>query len=145
MRWIFAHPAPIDHERVVQAIKAAEAGTSGEIRVVIARHRTLHPLASARKHFNRLGMDRAGERNGVLIFVAPRSHTFAVIGDSGIHGKTGHNHWNTIAEAMRAHFIKGDFTAGIVAGVRLAGEELAVHFPRTGAPPPRLPGAVEEV
>ncbi|HZZ57907.1 MAG TPA: TPM domain-containing protein [Opitutaceae bacterium] len=146
MRWLFASPAPIDHARVVEAIRAAEAGTSGEIRVVIARHRTRHPIVSARKHFVRLGMGRTPEHNGVLIFVAPRSHNFAVVGDKGIHGKAGDNHWNTVTEAMRARFVKGDFTGGIVAGVACAGRELARHFPRQpGDRPNLLPDKVEEV
>ncbi|MEI9960475.1 MAG: hypothetical protein WDM76_04875 [Limisphaerales bacterium] len=44
-------------------------------------------VAVAQKEFIRLGMAKSPERNGVLIFVAPRTHKFAVIGDVGVHAK----------------------------------------------------------
>ncbi|HEY3756371.1 MAG TPA: TPM domain-containing protein [Opitutaceae bacterium] len=145
MRWLFSSPAPIDHEKVVEAIKAAEVGTSGEIRVVVARHRTPDPLASAQRHFQRLEMDHTADRNGVLIFISPRSRNFAVIGDKGIHEKAGDTHWNDVVAGLTGHFKKGDFTAGLVTAVTRIGEELAVHFPREGAPHNQLPDDIEEV
>lgn len=139
MRWLFTTPSPLDHERIVAAIRAAEARTTGPIQVVAARHRTRHPIASARKHFVRLGLDRSPERNGVLIFLAPRSRNFAVVGDRAVHEKCGEAFWKELADAMSGYFRKGEFTEGVVHGIERAGALLAEHFPRTaaGGPAPK--------
>jgi uncharacterized membrane protein len=145
MRWLFASPAPIDHAKVVEAIQAAEAGTSGEIRVVVARHGTADPLASAQRHFQRLKMEDTADRNGVLIFIAPRSRKFAVVGDKGIHERVGDSHWNAVVDGLTEHFVNGDFTSGLVEAVAAIGKELAAHFPKEGARKNQLPDDVEEV
>jgi uncharacterized membrane protein len=75
-------------------------------------------------------MDKTREHNGVLLFVAPRTQKFAVIGDAGVHAKCGEGFWQELAKAMTDHFRKSEFTPGIILGVRKAGELLAEHFPR---------------
>ncbi|HEX3729411.1 MAG TPA: TPM domain-containing protein [Opitutaceae bacterium] len=145
MRWLFAHPAPVDHGRVVAAIAAAESRTSGKIRVLLARHRAPRPIAAARKHFTKLSIAHLPERNGVLIFVAPRSRTFAVIGDRGVHEKCGEGFWTELAAAMTGYFKRGDFTEGLVHGIERAGAALAAHFPPEGPGGGSAPDGVEEV
>ncbi len=145
MRWLFNTPAPIQHAPVVAAIQRAEAKTSGEIRVVLARHKAKHPITAAEKHFFRLGMDRTSERNSVLIFLAARSRNFAVVGDRGVHEKCGDVFWTELALAMSDYFKRGDFTAGIIHGVDRAGELLAAHFPRVAGAGNQLPDDIEEV
>ena len=144
MRWIFANPLDVDHDRVNAAIVAAEARTSGRIRVLVARHRAPHAVAAAQRHFQRLGIAQLPKRSGVLIFVAPRSRTFAVIGDQGVHEKCGDAFWRELAAAMTIYFKKGDFTAGLVHGIERAGALLAEHFP-ADAGPSAPPDAVEDV
>ena len=129
MRWLFSSPAKIDHDRVVEAIRRAESETSGQIRVLVARHRASDPVAAAKRHFVRLGMERTRRRNSVLIFLAPRSRRFAVIGDQGVHEKCGDEFWRQLAAAMEEDFRRKDFTAGLVKGVERAGVLLAAHFP----------------
>ena len=76
----------LEHDRIVQAIREAESKTSGQTRVYIQRGKlNADPLTAAQKKFHRLGMDKTSERNAVLIFVAPRAHKFAVVGDKAIH------------------------------------------------------------
>ena len=120
----------ITHDRVVSAIVAAEAKTSGEIRVLVARHKVIDAVASAQAYFNKLGMAKSPHKNGVLILVAPRSRRFAVIGDSGVHEKCGDAFWTSLTEAMGGHFKRGEFTEGIVHGIDRAGDLLAKTFPR---------------
>jgi len=137
-------PPKVDHGRVVAAIRAAEAGTSGEIRVVIARHKADDPVAAAQAYFNSTGMAKSPHRNGILIFVAPRSRRFAVIGDSAVHEKCGDAFWTSLTEAMSDHFRRGKFTDGLVHGIERAGELLAKTFPRSkGDPAARAPEASE--
>ena len=118
------------HDEIVGAIRAAELGTSGEIRVFVSRKEIEDALIAAQCEFERLGMRKTQHRNGVLIFVAPRTRKFAVIGDAGVHGHCGNDFWRQVADEMSARFREGGFTDGIVHGVRKAGELLARHFPR---------------
>lgn len=138
-----AKQAAIDDERIVAAIAAAEQRTSGEIRVVVARERSEDPVASAQRHFERLGMTKTAERNGVLVFLCPHAQTFAVIGDRGIHEKCGQEFWTELAAAMSAHFKAGDFTGGLVLGIERAGALLATHFPRRPDDRNELPDTLE--
>src|SRR5213080_3624241 len=87
----------LEHDRIVHAIRDAESKTSGEIRVYVQRGQlSADPLVVAQKKFQRLGMHKTGERNAVLIFVAPRSHKFAVVGDKAIHEKCGEQFWQHV-------------------------------------------------
>lgn len=134
----------IDHARIVAAIGEAEGRTSGEIRVVVSRRTTADAVAAAKIQFERLGMTGTAARNGVLIFLAPRSRSFAVIGDTGVHEKCGDAFWTELAAAMTEHFKRGDFTAGLVLGIARAGALLAENFPRQTDDRNELPNSVEE-
>jgi uncharacterized membrane protein len=120
----------VRHDEIIAAIRAAEQKTSGEIRVSISPKHIDDPVAAARIEFMRLGMNASRERNGVLIFVAPRSHKFAVIGDEAVHAKCGDEFWRKLVDAMSGYFRKSEFTPGIIHGVQKAGDLLAEHFPR---------------
>ena len=120
----------LQHDSVVAAIRDAEQKTTGEIRVSISPKQIDDPVATAQAEFLRLGMNHSSEKNGVLIFVAPRSHKFAVIGDEAVHAKCGDEFWQKLTEAMTGYFRKSEFTEGIIHGVRKAGELLAEHFPK---------------
>jgi len=135
----------IAHTRVLEAIRASEARTSGEIRVVIARHRVADPVAAAKHYFHRLGMASSPHRNGVLIFLAPRSRKFAVIGDKAVHEKCGDAFWSELAAAMGERFRRGEFTGGLVHGIDRAGDFLATSFPRGPRDAPAGPPSASEV
>lgn len=115
--------------RIIQAIKSFERRTSGEIRVHIERKLRRPPLDEAARVFEALSMHKTALRNGVLILVAPQQHAFAIFGDEGIYQKAGQQLWDQAAEAMKAHFAKGDLVTGLIEGIGLAGEALAQHFP----------------
>jgi len=133
----------LQNEQIVAAIGAAEAKTSGEIRVFISRKEIVDSVAAAQAEFTRLGMAKTAERNGVLIFVAPRSQKFAIIGDEGIHKHCGEKFWHEVAEHMTTHFKRSEFTKGIVHAIHQAGLILADHFPRRSDDKNELPDAVE--
>ena len=117
------------HDEIVAAIHSAERGTSGEIRVFVSRKEIEDALIAAQCEFERLGMRQTKHRNGVLIFVAPRTRKFAVVGDAGVHAHCGNDFWRQVADEMSACFREDEFTAGIVHGVRKAGKILGEHFP----------------
>ena len=119
-----------DSDRIVKAIADAERRTSGEIRVHVTKRKPKDLEARAEKRFHLLGMVKTAERNGVLIYIAPKARRFRVVGDAGIHEKAGEAFWTEVASAMEEHFRRGEFTEGVVRGVERVGELLATHFPR---------------
>ena len=135
----------LDHEQIVGAIRAAEEKTSGEIRVFVQRG-TLEgdALPAAQKQFGILGMQKTKERNGVLIFVAPRARKFAVIGDEGVHEKCGEEYWTRLVESMREHFQKEDFNQALLEAIGRTGDLLAQHFPKRDGGPNELPDEIVE-
>jgi uncharacterized membrane protein len=135
----------LEHDRIIQAIREAESKTSGEIRVLIQRGKLkLDPLVAAQKKFHRLGMHKTRERNAVLIFVAPRVHKFAVVGDEAIHEKCGDQFWQRVATAMHHCFRQQKFTDGIGGAITIIGDALAQHFPKTSSDKDELPNDVIE-
>ena len=122
----------LSNDQIVAAIRQAESKTSGEIRVFISRKEVEDPVTVAKAHFVELGMEKTRDRNGVLIFVAPRVHKFAVVGDTGVHARCGDEFWRQLAAEISGHFKGSDFTRGIVHAVKKAGELLAKHFPHRG-------------
>jgi uncharacterized membrane protein len=134
----------IDDERIVAAIREAEARSRGEIRVHVAEGAVGDPRAEAALVFERLGMVRTDERNGVLIFVAPESRKVAIVGDRDIDARCGEAFWTRVVGEVRDEFRAERFTEGLVAAVRAVGDELARHFPRGAGEADRneLPDAV---
>jgi uncharacterized membrane protein len=133
----------LEHDRIIEAIREAESKTSGEIRVYIQRGR-LHgnPLTVAQRKFQRLAMQKTRERNAALIFVAPRAHKFAVVGDKAIHEKCGEEFWQCVIDRMRTHFQNEKFSRAIVEGIEEIGKILAAHFPRTTTDKDELPNEI---
>ncbi|MCZ4225603.1 TPM domain-containing protein [Pedobacter rhodius] len=119
----------IEQDKIAQAIANAEQATSGEIRIAIDKHCEGDAFEKATEYFAKLDMDKTVQRNGVLIYLAHADHKFAIIGDSGINKVVPDNFWETTKIAMTAHFAKGNLADGIIAGVALAGEKLALYFP----------------
>lgn len=133
----------LDDTLVVAAIAAAEQKTSGEIRVFVASATVADPVAAAQQQFARLNMHLTAGRNGVLIFIAPKSQNFAVVGDVAVHERCGQSFWETMAAEMQSRFRAGDFTDGVVHVIRTAGDLLAAHFPPNPDDHNELPNNVE--
>jgi 2-amino-4-hydroxy-6-hydroxymethyldihydropteridine diphosphokinase len=120
----------LDQQRIEQAIGEAEKGTSGEIRVHVqpkvlgAEIRTI-----AEKTFERLGMTKTAQRNGVLLFIASEDRRFVILGDKGIDDKVPAGFWDDVLAKLTIRFKGGEFTDGIVEAVATTGEHLARYFP----------------
>lgn len=133
-----------DSDRIVAAISAAEAKSSGEIRVHVTRRVPEDLEARALKRFHLLGMTRTAQRNGVLLYIAPRARQFRILGDVAIHEKCGEAFWTDVASAMEEAFRRGELTEGVVKGVERVGEVLARHFPRGAGDENELPNTIDE-
>jgi uncharacterized membrane protein len=134
----------VDRNKVLAAIAKAEKRTTGEIFVFVSRKNVADALAEATRCFKKYKMDRTALRNDVLIFIAPRSHSFAVVGDVGVHAKCGEGFWNEVVEQMRPRLQHGDFTDALVHGIERVGSLLAVHFPAAAGDGKHPSGGVVE-
>jgi uncharacterized membrane protein len=132
----------LQHDAIVRAIGEAEASTSGEIRLFISHKKPEDAVAAAQRAFEHLGMHKTKERNAVMLFIAPRARKFAIIGDKAVHEQCGDAFWKEVAHEISTHFRKGDFTDGILHGIRRAGQLLAEHFPRHPGDKNQLPNDI---
>ena len=123
-----------EQARVVEAIRAAEARTSGQIKVHLDEHCPGEPLDRATHLLHALGLTATREKNAVLIYVAALDRKFAVLGDEGIHAAAGSDFWHTALARIREALARGSLTDGLVTGIAAVGDELAARFPhRAGA------------
>lgn len=122
---------PTDQRRIIDAIRAAERVTSGEIKVhVEGRCLGGDPLKRAQELFTRLGLQRTRERNGVLIYVAVRDRRFSLLGDTGINEEVGSQFWKEAADRMTIAFRRGAFGDGICGAIQSISQRLQKRFPR---------------
>jgi uncharacterized membrane protein len=131
-----------ERARVLEAVARFENVTSGEIRVHLAEHSHGEPTLAAVRTFERLGMTRTRERNGVLLFVSVRDRRVAVVGDAGIHSRVAESFWAEVVRAIEAHFAQGHFTEGLVTGIEMAGFRLAEFFPHRPGDKNELPDSI---
>ncbi len=117
-----------EQEQIVKAIESAELNTSGEIRVHIESLCKGDPVERAIYLFNKLKMYKTKERNGVLIYIAMKSHKFAIIGDSGINEKVEENFWDQERELLLTHLKEGNIAEGLISVIEMAGNNLKKHF-----------------
>jgi uncharacterized membrane protein len=115
--------------KINSAIKEAESKTSGEIKLVMARHCWGNMKAKASKIFKELCLDKTKERNCVLILFIVTNREFLIYGDQGIHERVGQGFWDDIRDKIVAAFKQDEFGDGISQGVRLIGERLSQYFP----------------
>jgi len=124
----------LDRPAIVEAIRAAEARSYGEIRVHLHHGAVKDARAEAERTFLKLGMDKTVRGSACLVFLAPESRAFAVVGGAGIHAQVGDAFWTEARDAARARFTEGRFTEGIVEAVAKIGDALARFFPKDGTP-----------
>jgi uncharacterized membrane protein len=120
----------IDSARVEAAIRAAEARTSGELRVAVARFFLGRDVRrAAERTFERLAIHRTKRHNGVLIFVAPLGRRCAVVADEGAHAVVDATFWSGVVDRLLDRFRAGDLTGGLEAGIREIADRLSGPFP----------------
>jgi len=119
-----------EETRIVQAIRAAERRTSGEIRVFVEDFCDRdHPVERAAEVFQLFGMFNTKARNGVMIYLAEKSHQFALWGDTGIHERVGFQFWEAEKRILREHLQRDEAADGMCLVIEQIGERLHEHFP----------------
>ena len=115
---------------IVQTIREAERGTSGEIRLFVEDFcQRDHPVERAAEAFHLFGMFNTKGRNAVLIYLAEKSRQFAFWGDTGIHEKVGFQFWEAEKQLLRAHLQRDEAATGLCEVVRQIGARLRDYFP----------------
>ncbi len=118
-----------EKNRILEAIREAEKETSGEIRLHLEEKVKEDIYAQAVKVFEKIGMTRTQQRNGVLIFLATGNRKFVILGDKGIDSVVPDDFWEDVVRTMTGYFAGGKFCEGVCEGIKLAGEKLKSHFP----------------
>ncbi len=119
--------------RILEAIRTAEQGTSGEIRLFVEDFCLRdHPVDRVEELFQLHGMYHTRERNAVLIYLAEKSRHFAFWGDTGIHERVGFQFWEAEKKLLREYLLRDEATEGVCQIIQLIGEKLCAHFPFDG-------------
>jgi uncharacterized membrane protein len=121
--------SPEQEQAILAAIATAEEGCLAEIRVHLDGKRNFDAFKRAKRIFTRLKMDETAQRNGILIYVVPKSHKYVVLGDIGIHEKVGDEFWEHVSSAMREEFAQDNLSQGIINAITICGEKLKKYFP----------------
>lgn len=100
---------------------------------------------AALTQFKARGLEATTGRTGVLIFIDEPEHIAEVVADTGIYAKVAPDHWSTTIAALTNGIKAGTPAAGVVAAVTLAGDVLAVHFPRLADDVNELPDGLIEI
>ena len=132
---------PATLEAIEQAIRAAEARHSGQIRFAVEASLELSPLLAGQTAqqraldvFSRLRVWDTERNNGVLIYLLLADRDVEIIADRGVHARLGSAAWEAICREMEAAFRERRFAEGVLAGIGRISALLAEHYPRTGAP-----------
>ena len=116
--------------RLVQAIRLAEAGTSGEIRLYIDQKcKADTAILRAEQVFVELKMHQTKQRNAVLIYLAMTDRKFAIYADEGALRATSSGYWHDLAAMLSVHFRDARFYEGLILVVNTIGARLAELFP----------------
>jgi uncharacterized membrane protein len=133
---------------IEQAIKAGEATHSGQVRFVVEGALDGRPLfthQSARERaidiFSHLRIWDTAHNNGVLIYLLLADRKVEIVADRGIDAKVGASGWQKICAAMEEDFRGSNFSGGVIKGIQAVSQQLATHFPKSGANPNELPDA----
>lgn len=118
-----------DKADILVAISDAESQTSGEIRLHVESRCKGEVLDRAASVFETLAMHKTELRNGVLFYLATEDRQFAILGDGGINAVVPEGFWDGVKNTVIAGLAEGKAGEGLAAGIRLAGEQLAAHFP----------------
>jgi uncharacterized membrane protein len=116
--------------RIVEAIRAAEMQTSGEVRVYVeTKNPYVDAMDRAAEVFYNLKMDKTDERNAVLLYIATKHRELALFGDEGIYNATAKGYWQAAVRNMLNEIGGDDLAKGMVHCIHTIGQTLKEKFP----------------
>ncbi|NMB75504.1 MAG: hypothetical protein GYA21_10300 [Myxococcales bacterium] len=115
---------------VLGAALAARVGWLRRLLTTEAQMEAEVVRAADRVYFQRnLGRTRA--RTGVLIYLSLFERRVRIVGDAAIAERLGDGDFVEVRDAILAGLRGGSLADGLRAGIRLCGEKLSRHFPRS--------------
>ena len=118
-----------EQQRIVSAIAEAEHQTSGEICVHVTPRCWGKVMTTAQKKFNQLKLYETERRNAVLIFIAYKSHKFAILGDQGINELVPDDFWKDTLTLLGEKLKAGKTCNGLCETILQIGNKLTHYFP----------------
>lgn len=117
------------------------------VRVALMPRRARRAVAyrAAMEQFIAHGLAENPAHSGILIFVSLAERYVRIIADEGIAARVPQSAWQGAVDALLAHMRSGRIADGFVAAIALCADELARHFPNTGAERNRLPDRIHLV
>lgn len=129
-RRLFSKP---ELEEIRQSIHHAELETTGEIRVYFEPKDKGDAYKRGVEMLHNLKLHEKKHRNGVMLYVAYQSKTFAIVGDEGIHKTVPENFWDDIKIDLQNCFKEGKMKTGIITAIEKVGSHLKQYFPNDGS------------
>jgi uncharacterized membrane protein len=105
----------LDKERLSEAIRLTESSGRIAITLFISHKMVEEPLAAAEKEFARIRKKQRNPHPTLLIFIAPQSKKFAILGSPELHAKVGQKRWNEWSDLLSNHFRQEQYTDGLIA------------------------------
>ena len=130
---------------LVEAIRRAEAGNQGEVRVHVERTcKGGNPLSRAAHLFEGLGMRRTTKDTGVLLYVAVVDRKAAVYAGRGVHGAALPGFWQEVVGAVAKGFREDAAVPTLVTAVERIGGLLRQAAPGVDVAGNELPDGVSQ-
>lgn len=128
-------------QAITEAVRDAERGHTGQIRVVIegtpgvahvVRGRTARDRAI--DLFAAEGVWDTNHNNGVLLYLMIAERDAEIVADRGLNAKVTAEQWHAICTDLEREVRASGFTHAVCSAVSSIGRLLREHFPAEGAP-----------
>ncbi|KPJ81004.1 MAG: hypothetical protein AMJ58_06525 [Gammaproteobacteria bacterium SG8_30] len=126
-------------ERIEAAVRDGERTHDGEVRFAVESALELPSLLAdqtprerALEVFSLLRVWDTERNNGLLIYLLYADRDVEIVADRGFNGRVEPAQWEVLCARMREYFARGEFEAGVLAGVAEASAMVARHFPLRG-------------
>jgi uncharacterized membrane protein len=120
----------IDQTRLIAALADVERQSAGKVYVYVSHRPITDALAQAHKRFAKLGLHHPHDhRASALIYLAPHTNKFAIVGNRAVHERCGEAFWKQLADKLSVDLKAGDITAALLNTVASLKAALVEHFP----------------
>jgi len=126
-------------DRIEAAVHAGEQAHDGEVRFAVESSLELAALLAdetprerALEVFSLLRVWDTERNNGLLIYLLYADRDVEIVADRGFNDRVAPAEWAAVCARMREYLARGEFEAGVLAGVEEASAIVARHFPLRG-------------